>query len=106
MREHEDAAEHMIVIVVPDVLVGKGNYRFLLNHIDDLKTFQLQISDGQELLVEAERLPVSGNGVVYSVVELSGLVDHIRVILLVKVEGINLDELLLLVLNRYKSVKH
>ena len=56
--------------------------------------------------MEAERLSVSGNGVVYSVVELSGLVDHIGVILLVKVEGINLDELLLLVLNRYKSVKH
>lgn len=104
MGEYKNAAEHMIVIVVPDVLVGKGDYWFFVYHIDDLKTFQFQISDSQELIVEAERLAVTGNSVVYSVVELGWFVFYSGGVLLVEVEGINLDQLLLLVLNHYKSV--
>lgn len=83
MGEYEDAAEHMIVIVVPDVLVGKGDYWLFVDHIDDLKTFQFQISDRQELIVEAERLAVTGNGMVYGVVELGWFVCQVGCVLLV-----------------------
>lgn len=54
MRKDKDASEHMIVIVIPNVLVGKRDYCLLLNYVNYFKTFELKVPDRQELLIKAK----------------------------------------------------
>ena len=58
------------------------------------------------MLVAAERLPISRDRMVDCKVELSWFINHVGVVLLVLAEGINLNELSLLILNCYEFVLH
>lgn len=69
MGEHEDAAKHVIVIVVPYILIRKSYNTLLLLHINDLKALLLQVPYGNILVKNAKRFAVSADCVVYSVID-------------------------------------
>ena len=54
----------MIVIVVPDILIGKRYDCFLFFNVNYFEALLLQISNGNVLIVDAERFAVSAYGVV------------------------------------------
>jgi hypothetical protein len=73
MWKYENAAQHMIIIIVPNVLISKRNYWLLLHYINNFKALLFQISYGNKLLVAAERLAVTTDSVVDGEIELSWL---------------------------------
>ena len=73
MWKYENAAQHMIIIIVPNVLISKRNYWLLLHYINNFKALLFEIPYGNELLVTAERLAVATDSMVDSEIELGWL---------------------------------
>lgn len=84
----------MVVVVVPDVLVGEGHHCFLQFYVNYFKTLFLQVSQCDKLFAVAKRLPVSANAVLKSQIYLG------------PAQFVNMDQLFLLELNRHKFVEH
>jgi len=95
MREYKDAAQYMVVVIVPDVLEGMLKHFLFLDNVYYFKAFQFHISDSYEFRIDAEGFTIATDAV------LKGQVD----ILIFFLNIIHLDYLLFLVLD-YDEVFH
>lgn len=64
MWKNENVTQYMIVIIIPNILIGKRYDSFLFFNINYFEALLLQISNGYVLIVDAERFAVSAYYVV------------------------------------------
>ena len=72
MRKHEYFTQDVVIIVVPDIIIGKRGHRFCGFDVDDFKAFLDHVSDAQVAAAVAERLAVPTYGVFDFVMEVEG----------------------------------
>jgi len=94
--EYEDAAQNMIVVIIPNILKRMLKYFLFLEDIHDFKAFQFHISDSHILRINTKGFPIATYAVLKSKVDL--LVAFLCII--------NLNDLFLFVLNYDEGVHH
>lgn len=64
VRKHEDGAQHMVVVVVPDVFVSELHHALFALHVVDFEALALQVAQSQVAVLNAEALAVPADNVV------------------------------------------
>ena len=70
MRKNKNSAQNMIVIVVPNIFIGKRDLRRPRFNINYFEAFLFEISDREVFAVDAERLTISADCAFYGHVQI------------------------------------
>ena len=65
MRKYEDCSQYMIVIIIPNVFIGKLNFWWSWFNVNYFEAFLFEISEGEEFVINAERFSVSADCTFY-----------------------------------------
>ena len=107
MGKYKNTSKNMVVIIIPNVFIGKWYNCLFLDNVNDFKTFLFQVSNSQILFMDTKGFSISANGLINIIVYITGqtrfdrhwIKIFVKVILKLELfKFVNLDNLFLLIL--------
>lgn len=72
MREYKNTPKDVVIVIIPNVFIGKWYYSLFLDNINHFKAFLFQVSNSQILLVNTKWFSVSADGLINIIVYITG----------------------------------